>query len=457
MNIRGGLILTGLMMAGFAGPAFAQDPEDDNYTDLAAVHLQEAQNNEDDVEAAASYERALEILLDGIADRPKNSKLYFYAGIAHLGLQHYAEADRMFDRAEEMFPEYLTEPDGTDLYRENGWIQAYNAGLEQLNAGNEAGAVEMFRNATMVYDRRPEAYLNLGNTLANTGESEQAIEEYGSAVAVIDKAVEEGHHEADLPTWAGYRMTALINMAQIMVRSDRAEEAVPILQGILDEDPDNSDARTNLAVAMAQSGQGGDATGIYDEIIQDPESSPLDVYNAGVGLYQAEHYAKAAEAFRVALEGSPMFRDALQNLTQALAQAARDDESLWETMPQYSAQLLEMDPNNDLAYRLHGIALARNGDSDTAIELSEEMEALPFTIQQLQLRPGQGVVGALVNRTLEEGEEVTLRFTFYDTNGDDIGNAEAHIAAPAQGAAEVLQAPFDNAAAAGYSYEVIGN
>jgi tetratricopeptide (TPR) repeat protein len=456
MNIRRGLILTGLMMAVLAGPAVGQDPEDDNYTSLASVHLQDAQTNSDDAEATQAYERALQILLDGIADRPKNSKLYFFAGIAHLGLNHYSEAAAMFDQAEELYPDYLTEPDGTDLYRENGWISAYNSALEELDAGNEAGAVEMFTNANLVYPRRPEAFLNLANTLANTGEAEQAIEQYGNAVAVIDQAVEEGHHEEDREAWAGYRQTALINMAQIMVRSGQAVEAVPILEGILEEDPDNAAARTSLAVAMAQSGQSGNATGIYDQIIQDPASSPVDLYNAGVGLYQAEDYAKAAEAFQVAYERSPMFRDALQNLTQALAQAARDDETLWETMPQYSAKLLEMDPNNDLAYRLHGIALARNGDSETAIALSEQMEALPFTIQQLQLRPGQGVVGALVNKTLEEGEEVKLRFTFYDTTGAEIGTADTMVVAPAQGAAQVLQAAFDKDEAAGYAYEVIG-
>jgi len=241
-----------------------------------------------------------------------------------------------------------------------------------------------------------------------------------------------------------------------MIMNERAEEAIPVLEKVLEEDPENANARTNLAVAMAQSGLGGDATGIYDDIINAPESSPLDIYNAGVGLYGTEHYLEAYEAFKVAMERSPMFRDAIQNLTLALAQAAAEDEALWEVMPPYSGQLLEMDPYNDAAYRLHGIALARTGDSDTAVMLGEQMEALPFTLQQLQLRPGQGVVGALVNRTLEDGAEVRLRFTFYDVTGDEIGTGEVGVTAPAQGAAEVLQIAFDNDDAAGYSYELVG-
>lgn len=456
MNIRRGLILTGLMMAVFAAPAFAQNPQDDNYTNLAAVHLQDAQTNEDDAEAMEAYERALQILLDGIADRPRNPKLYFFAGVAHLGLSQYVEAARMFDRAEEMYPDYITDTDGTDGYRENGWIQAYNDALQALDAGDEAGAVTMFGNANLVYQRRPEAFLNLGNTLSNQGESVKAIEQYGLAVAVIDEAADEGHHADDVEAWAGYKQTARINMAQLMVQNDQAEEAIPILEAVLEEDPENRDARTNLAVAMAQSGQAGDATEIYDEIIQSPESSPVDLYNAGVGLYQAENYVKAVEAFRVSLERSPMFRDALQNLTQALVQAAQEDETLWEQMPQYSEKLLEMDPFNDLAYRLHGIALARNGDSDTAIELSEKGEALPFTIPQMQLRTGQGVVGAVINKTLEEGDQVTLRFTFYDASGGEIGKADVKVDLPAQGETVVFQCPFDDDAAAGYSYERVG-
>jgi len=101
MNIRWGLILA-VFALGLAGPVAAQEPEDDNFTDLAAIQLQEGQTNEDDAEAQRAYQRALEILRDGMMDNPDNPKIYLYAGVAQLGLGNYAAADSMFDRAEEI-------------------------------------------------------------------------------------------------------------------------------------------------------------------------------------------------------------------------------------------------------------------------------------------------------------------------------------------------------------------
>ena len=453
MNIRWGLIAA-VFALGLAAPVAAQEPEDDNFTDLASIQLQTGQTSDDPEEAREAYERALEILRDGMMDNPDNPKIYLYAGVAQLGLNNYAAADSMFDRAEEIYPDYPQEQQGTELYRENGWIDAYNAALESIQAGQSQQALARLRDANLIYQRRPEAFINTANILANTGEYAAAIDNYQNAIEAVNEAEAEGHHPEDLPAWREYRTSARINMAQIMLMNEQPERAVEAYEAVLADNPDNRDARSGLAMAMAQTGEGGDAAGIYEEIINDPESSPVDIYNAGVGMYQAENYEGAVRAFREAMNRSPMFRDALQNLVQALAQAAQANPDLWEQMPEYSGQLLEMDPYNSLAYRLHGIALARTGDSEQAIELSEQMEALPFTTQQLQLRSG-GVVGAIVNNTLEPGTEVTLRFTFYDRNGEELGQADAVVEAPAQGQGAAFQAAFEADGIAGYAYERI--
>jgi len=454
MDIRPGVILSGIALA-LAAPVAAQVPEDDNFTDLASVHLQTAQSTGDDAEAEEAYRLALQALRDGMMENPENPKIYLYAGIAQLGLDDYAQADSMFDRAEEIYPDYPGEEQGTDLYRENGWIEAYNTGLEALQEGLTQEARQAFENAVLIYNKRPEAFLNLANVQANTGDYPPAIENYQLAVEVIEEAEAEGHHQEEMAQWLSYRQTARINMAQIMLMNEQAEEAAEVYEAVLEEDPENTDARSGLAMAMAQTGAGGEAAGIYEEIIDNPESSPIDLYNAGVGMYQAQNFEGAVRAFKTALDRSPMFRDALQNLVQSLAQGAQENPEMWEQMPEFSSKLLEMDPYNQLAYRLHGIALARTGSSDEAVALSEEMEALPFTTQQLQLRTGQGVVGALLNHTLEPGTEVTLRFTFYDVQGDELGTADAVVQAPAQGEAAVLQAPFDDQKVAGYTYDRI--
>ena len=73
-----------------------------------------------------------------------------------------------------------------------------------------------------------------------------------------------------------------------------------------------------MALALAQSGQGDDALGIFDEILAREDGEPLDYFNAGVSLYGADQMDRAVLAFEKTVARSPMYRDGVQNLAQTL-------------------------------------------------------------------------------------------------------------------------------------------
>ena len=50
----------------------------------------------------------------------------------------------------------MNEDAGTTSYRFNGWVAAYNDATALLDAQDPEGAVEMFRVANMLFDKRPK-------------------------------------------------------------------------------------------------------------------------------------------------------------------------------------------------------------------------------------------------------------------------------------------------------------
>jgi len=460
MYLRAGFSLVALAALLAPSQASAQDPEPneprmESRNALVAIKLQKAQGIEDQLLATESYTEVLEDVYEAIDRDPTNPTGFLHLGVARLGLLEYAAADSAFDQAEGLYPGYFDEEGGTGVYRENGWIDAYNEGIASLDTGDSDGALRFFTLANVIFDKRPEAFLNLGATYANNGQPNESIEAWRGAIAVIDSPDSKPKDEANRQQWMDeFRPMALTNLAQILGASDRAEEAVAIYREILEGDPDNDRARSGLAIALGQSGQAEDALSVYDEILESDDASALDYFNAGVTLYGAEAYERATIAFEKVLERAPMYRDALQNLVQTLALT-----EAYEAQLPFSEQLMEMDSRNYLAYQMHLRALSQVGRSDEVGPLLAEMQAMTFLVDDLQLQPrgdGGRVLGTVTNKLLEEGAAVSLRFHFYDDGGVELGTKDVSVPVPPVDVAQRFQVTIDTERAVmGYSYEVM--
>ena len=434
------------------------EPRIESRNALVAIALQKAESQAADSafdEARGTYRKALQDIYEAIDNDPKNPTGYLHLGVARLGLGEYLPADSAFDQAEALYPPFFDEQGGTGAFRENGWIDAYNEGITALDAGDNDQALEYFAIANIMFDKRPEAFLNLAATYANTGQMDASADAWKGAIAVIDSPDSRPRDEETRLNWVNrYRPMALMNLAQVLASSDRAEEAIAIYREVLEKDPDNDRARSGLAIALGQSGQAEDALSVYDEILNSDDAPPLDYFNAGVTLYGAEDYDRARVAFEKVLVGAPMYRDALQNLAQTLALSEAYEDQLPHT-----EKLLEMDGYNYLAYQMHIRALSQSGRGEEVAALLAKMQELPFIVDNLQLQPrsdGGRVLGIVANKLLEEGASVTLKFSFYDSQGNELTTQDVSVQLGAVDVAQQFQATVDTEVGVmGYSYEVI--
>ncbi len=435
--------------------AEAQEPRTSRYTAISALRIQEARGVESDSLRAEAWAEALQTVYDGLLREIDNPEAYLHLGIVHAELNHYLAADSAFDQAEAMYPEYVNEDAGTTSYRFNGWVAAYNDATALLDAQDPEGAVEMFRVANMLFDKRPEAYLNVGAQLVGLNDLDGSIEAWQSAIAVMESPDADPGDEATRVAWDTNLWTmAYTNLGRVLQMAERTEEAITVYQALLERYPDNGEARSSLAVMLAASGQGDDALAIFDQILESENGTPLDYYNAGVSLYQAEVFEKAVIGFEKALERVPMYRDALQNLVQSL-----NTMEAWEAQIPYSERLLELDPHNEFVYQLHIRALVQAGRQADGVALLEIMQALPFITDNILLQPmaaGASVSGVAVNKTLPPGTSVTLRFTFYDNVGNPLGTEDTEVTISDPDVAHQFQVSFEaDQEVMGYGYEFV--
>ncbi len=456
MHVRSGFVALAVLFFG-ATATVAQDtePRDNTFTTLAGIQLQAAQaaqNIQDTLGAREAFERALELSLDGIADDEGNPRSYYHAGVSYLMLRQYEMADSMLNTAVSMWSEY--EADIAPL-RENAWANEYNAGLALLNSGDTPGAVASFERANALYDARPEAHLQLGNILGNGGDPAGSVLAYQAAIDVIERIDNQDRDPETLAGWAQQRRIGMMNMAQMLRADDRSDEAITVYERLLEEDADDTGARSALALTMSESGQEGDALSMYTDIIANPVAGDMEVFNAGVGLYTAEAYEDAAVAFGIVVERNHYNRDALVNLVQSLIVLKQ-----WEEVMPFAESLVDLDPRNEFAYRFLITAVLNLHEDQRAQELNDELVNFPFYLDYLQLRPngtGAQVVGGVLNRLLEPASKVTLRFHFYGADQQELGTQDVVISVDAADVVTDFSLGFvGDASAVGYSYEIIG-
>ena len=429
-------------------------PQDTEYSGEAETALVQADlAGEDDPQGRESALReALAAAERGIEADPENPMHYFLAGQAAMFLDEYELAAEYFDEAEERHPQYRLD---TELMREEAWIELYNEGVDLLEEDQEDSAIEMFERAHRVYQQRPESMLNLATLYHERDELDRAAEFYGQAIEVIEGPRSEDLEEEERERWEQQLEPARFNRAQINMETGNYAEAAEDYEVVLERDPDNNMALSNLSIAYMRMGEDERAREIYDELFAQEGLMMHELLMIGVGFFEGEDWEQAAEAFRRIIGDVPDHRDAHANLVQTFHEAER-----WEELQDIGDRALELDSHNPVVYQLVAQGYVNTDDQQTAVEYLNQMEALPFWLLQLHLEPhhGQGAVvhGQFQNQDLDPGSQVEILFTFYGPNGNEIGTETANISAPAPEEATPLQVEFSHSdEVAGYSYEVI--
>ena len=431
-----------------------EPPRETPNTEAAEQALEaasEAQEDGDEMQADTQYQQALQSAEAAIGEDPTNPLAHRLAALAALGLEQYEAAGNHFDRAIELRPIYEAE---LLQIREEAWIELYQEASPYIESGDYESAVEYFEGADAVYQGRPEAMITLGQLYAQLRRHDEAIEaiddaiEFGESeyMTLVDSSMAAGWEEqiAELP----------LLKAQVLADAGRFEEAVVMYEDLSAQDPANVELKRGLAALLMELDRQDEAFAVYEELIAMPNLNPSTLFSIGVGYYQGSEYGRAAQAFGAAAEQSVNDRDALEMWTRSLQL-----DSAYAEVPPVADRWIELDPNSQNAWLILAQATNQLGDQQATQEAVQAVESLEVSVRDLQMtrfpNGGASVTGSLVNKTLDPGASVTMRFTFYDDEGAPIGTVTESFDVGEVDMAEVIQLQFDSAEeVGGYGYEL---
>lgn len=413
-----------------AARAQAQEPKDNKWTKDATKFMTVASLKQKPEEQAPLYQQALASLEQGLQKEPGNAKIWLLAGEIRANLGQYAQADSALRKAEELYPQYSQEIEGA---REQAWLKEFQKGTQALDRSQTDSAIAFMNAAESIYNRRPEAQLNLGVIYLNANKPAESSAAFALAKDRLHGPLLAKLKPEDQAQWKSWEQLIDVTMAQ--------------------------------------------AEG-----------------NRGIDAFQRQDFEAAATAFSKALTINPHSRDYAFNLaesffatTNALEEKRRAAE---EAKPVKTAEVKRLDgllvpaysklidaaqkvhpydPANTDAYIMlaksyRGQSLAATDPKDKAALQAKALEALntaqkmPFEITELSAKFGEtsSLSGKVKNHNMKAGEPAKLKVTFYAIDGTAIASADVSVAV---GAADST-VPFEASAptkgqVAGWKYEVV--
>ncbi|HLU24462.1 MAG TPA: tetratricopeptide repeat protein [Longimicrobiales bacterium] len=399
---------------------------------------------------------ALQSALDALAANNQDAAGWFFAGQAYAGLGDMVGADTAFAHAERLFPGYAEE---IAAHRESAWIDAYNAAVTAYQEDDLAGSIRHFEAAHRIYKGRPEAAVILGRLYMQENRFDDAAEVFRSALEITKAGPPAQLDSAGVAEWNESFKDAAFGLGEVMSGLGRHAEAVEAYRAYNERYPDDANGIARLASALAAAGQVEEASRITDRLLARSDLDEQQLFEIGIGFFNAEEYRGAAAVFGRATEVNPYSRDAVYNYAQSLfLQARRIEEAtespdpaqvqelmeIYRKLDEAAAKVREFDPNNLDALRLqaqgmHG--LSRHGGDEVAQQLRDrstklvqDFEAFPFEVVDLQLSVDGNTIqlnGTFQNLRVEQGKQVRLRFTILGDGGATLASETVAVTAPA--------------------------
>jgi arylsulfatase A-like enzyme/tetratricopeptide (TPR) repeat protein len=224
-------------------------------------------------------------------------------------------------------------------------------GSAQLGVGRAADAIRSFERSLATFPKSPERLRLLGDALLAAGRPDDALARYRAA---LDADPQDGQSESRLGLW--------------FARAGKPDEALQHFQRFAELEPSSPNAQTNLANALFSKGRFAEGVDrLQRAIALDPRCTPA--YRA---LYMVRKQRRerdaAIAALRAAVAALPDDASFRAQLAWELAAAPASTKEAWreaETLARAAAAQAPQDPTAPDAL---GIALAREGDLQGAIE-----------------------------------------------------------------------------------------
>ncbi len=333
--------------------------------------------------------------------------------------------DSAFTKAKALFPEC---GDDIDNQRRFLWVPLYNEGADALGNDDLATAREAFRKADLISDDEPFVPYYLASVLVSEGD-------IAGALRLFKKTIAMGHREGD---YEESYVTSLFNAGRLHHMLDQWDSAAVWYAEYRQVAPEDSEAITGMLQVLKAAGRDEDALTFTDTILAHADVlTDIDIFSAGVALFQADRFEESVRAFLVGLAKNGHYRDGVYNLAQsyfALAnpagreegedvspdeKKARDEAA--KLMLEVSQRLVEIDPSSESTLRLLAAAYQLTGDTTATLSLLERMEELRFNVKVERFQSTDGgyqIQGTISNLKEEDTTVPDVVFEFVDTDGN---------------------------------------
>ncbi len=283
--------------------------------------------------------------------------------------------------------------------RQLQYIQEMQSGAEQFRNAQQSqdqqayqNAASYFRAAYTIFPDSASAYLNEAYAQINAGDQLAAIAPLESFVERADSV------GADQYTLLG----------QLYLTNNRAEDAIPVLEGGADEYPNNSDIQSLLLNAYNAAGQTEQAIAAYQDQVQNDPNNALYLYNLGSLLLNEERYDEAMQYLGRAVQQNPSNANAQYNYGAAhvnKAVAVNEEIATLEDSLRTNEQNLSNAEAQQINSQIESLAEERSELFQDAIQPLER--ALELTESSSPNR--QGICRALFSAYVQTGQEEQAR------------------------------------------------
>jgi tetratricopeptide (TPR) repeat protein len=392
------------------------------------------------------------VLLEALQQngQEKNPAAWYYLGRIYLQQGDLAGADSAFTKAEALSPACKQD---ISAQRYNGWVPLVNAGINFSKEQKTDSALALFRQANTIYRDKPQAYSAAAVILANNKMDD-------SAIVYLQKAVEI----ATAANLADERNQATFNLAAVLQRQNRNEEATAALEQYVGWVPTDKEAKRALAGLYRATGKVDKAKALEAEVGVAPAaaspagSGQAGAMNAAIALYNGKKYDSAATAFEQIVAADPYNRDALYGLANSYIGLKKGPQ-----LAQTATRLVAIEPLNDDVLRMLATGQRMSKKETAANKTAMQVIGMPVSIAITEFAPqgnGAGVKGTATGREAQNAQgkpvaakPITLIFEFLDKTGTVVGNQEVQIPALKAGESQPVEAKAQGTGITAWRYK----
>lgn len=373
-----------------------------------------------------------------------------------------ASADSAFTYVETTAPQCK---DSTTLYRKQPWVRLVNRANEAANANQLDSAEILARRSLLIY-RSPFGYNTLALVAQNRNQTDSAVHYFNLTVASAQgdtsATVVKMRRDA-MYAVAVLRTNAVATVPEAQRPAEYAKVAT-LWRAVIADNPDNVNAKSALASALAATGDTQAIAGLYAEMLANPAKyQDWQLFEAGVGAARAKQPADAIKLFEAGLAQNPYFRDGLFNVATTYAQLKDGDRTIAA-----ARRLIAVDPSNPNNYRLlaRGHQLRLEGLTDAkakkvvqdsllaALQLSQSMPVRVSFTQFDHVGAKHTLTGMVENLGTAAGS-YELKMEFLDKAGAVVASQTATVGPVAPKTGKPFTIEVSQAGVVAYRYAAL--